>query len=66
MKKTIITSVFTLIILAGLVLGTSQNPDGSCDFLFSLGCIAAVALCGRAWYKMYPEDFKKKEVRNEI
>ena len=55
MKKALSTIV-GLIGLTALLLGAAENPDGSCNVLWTLSCIGIFAVCGWAWSKMNPAE----------
>lgn len=57
MKK-IITNTLGLACLVLLVLAGGEMQDGSCNILWTLGCLAGAALCGWAFTRL------EKEARN--
>ena len=58
MKK-IVSTLCALGSLTSLMLGcASQNPDGSCNALWSLGCIALGVILGYIAVKLNPEAAK--------
>jgi hypothetical protein len=54
MKK-ILSTLCALGSLTSLILGASQNPDGSCNALWTLGCIALCVILGYIAVKLNPE-----------
>lgn len=57
MKK-IVSILCALGSLTSLMLGAAQNPDGSCNALWSLGCIALGVILGYIAVKLNPEAAK--------
>ena len=44
--KNIIKAVLTAAVLIGIVLAGAENPDGSCNYAWTLGWMAVVAVAG--------------------
>lgn len=42
-----------MITVAAIFLGCAENPDGSCNLIWSLSCLAIAALCGWLWSKFF-------------
>ena len=57
MKK-IVSTLCAFGSLTSLMLGAAQNPDGSCNALWSLGCIALGVILGYIAVKLNPEAAK--------
>lgn len=51
MKKTIET-ILALVCFIALILGCAENPDGSCNLLWTLSCLAVAGLSGWAFGKV--------------
>ena len=54
MKK-IVSTLCALGSLTSLMLGAAQNPDGSCNLLWTLGCMAVCLILGYIAVKLNPE-----------
>lgn len=54
MKK-ILEAILGLICILAIFLAGAENPDGSCNIVWTLSCIAVAALCGWSWGKMNPK-----------
>lgn len=44
--KNIIKAVLAAAVLIGIVLAGAENPDGSCNYAWTLGWMAVVAVAG--------------------
>lgn len=55
MKK-ILSTILALVCLLAIVLGCAENPDGSCNLVWTLSCLAVAAASGWAWSKLNPDD----------
>jgi hypothetical protein len=51
MKKTIET-ILGLVCFLAVILAGAENPDGSCNFLWTLSCLAIAGLSGWAFGKV--------------
>lgn len=51
MKKTIET-ILGLVCFLAVILAGAENPDGSCNFLWTLSCLAIAGLSGWAFDKV--------------
>lgn len=51
MKKTIET-ILGLVCFLAVILAGAENPDGSCNFLWTLSCLAIAGLSGWAFSKV--------------
>lgn len=57
MKKTL-SFILGVVAIVALILGSAENPDGSCNLAWTLSWLAVLAAAGWAWWKLNP---KKKE-----
>ena len=57
MKKTL-SFILGVVAIVALILGSAENPDGSCNLAWTLSWLAVSAAAGWAWWKLNP---KKKE-----
>lgn len=57
MKK-ILETILALICLVAVVLGGAENPDGSCNIIWTLSCLGIAALSGWAWNKLDKSTLK--------
>lgn len=55
MKK-ILSNLLALVCIIAVVLGGAENLDGSCNFLWTISCLAVAAASGWAWSKLNPEN----------
>lgn len=55
MKK-ILSTLIGLVCITALFLAGAENPDGSCNVLWTLSCIGVCGLCGWAWDKLEKTD----------
>lgn len=55
MKK-IIETLLAFVGIIALLLGGAENPDGSCNLLWTLSCLAIVAGCAWGYNKLNPEE----------
>lgn len=60
MKK-ILSTILGLVCIFALFLGCAENPDGSVNLLWTLGCLAVAFLSGWALNKMLPAEEKKED-----
>lgn len=51
MKKTIET-ILGLVCFLAVILAGAENPDGSCNLLWTLSCLAVAGLSGWAYGKI--------------
>lgn len=54
MKK-ILETILSLVMVTALFLGCAENPDGSCNLAWTLGCLAVSAGSGWLLGKVNPE-----------
>lgn len=50
--KTILKSIFGLACLASIVLAGAENPDGSCNILWTVSFLALAGITGWAFGKL--------------
>lgn len=55
MKK-IFSTILGLVAVMAIFLASAENPDGSCNLVWTLSCLAVVAASGWAWSKLNPDD----------
>ena len=60
MKK-IFETILGLVCVTALFLGCAENPDGSCNLAWTLGCLAVSAVSGWLLGKINPELNPRKE-----
>lgn len=48
MKK-FISALLGLVCLVAIMLAGAENPDGSCNVLWTLSCLGVAGLCGYGW-----------------
>jgi len=56
MKQKLFKAVLTAACFTGIILAGAENPDGSCNLLWTLGWLAVVVVSGFGLKKM--EDAK--------
>ena len=61
MKK-ILSNVLAIICVFALFLGSAENPDGSCNLIWTLSCLAVSFSSGYAWAKLNPEEKEERHV----
>lgn len=59
MKKTL-SFILGVVAIVALILGSAENPDGSCNLAWSITWLAVFAAAGWAWVKL---NQQKKEGR---
>ncbi len=57
MKK-ILETTLGLICIFALVLGGAENPDGSCNFIWTISCLSVSGLCAWALTKLEKKQTK--------
>lgn len=60
MKK-ILSTLLAFVCGASLLLACAQNPDGSANLLWSLGCLAVAILAGYGFAKLNPQILQPSE-----
>lgn len=55
MKK-FLSTIAGLVGITALLLGAAENPDGSCNVLWTLSCLAIFAGCALIYSKLNPRE----------
>lgn len=55
MKK-ILGTLLGFITVAAIFLGCAENPDGSCNLLWTLSCLAVAVVCGWLWARFFGKE----------
>jgi hypothetical protein len=60
MKK-VLSFILGVVAIVALILGSAENPDGSCNLLWTLSCLGVSAASGWLLGKVNPELNPLKE-----